>query len=53
MLERCVAAIGWYWGIALPSCGGSVTERSVTDNSQARAVMVENGPPGALRDGQN
>jgi hypothetical protein len=26
---------------------------AVTGNSQARAVMVENGPPGALRDGQN
>lgn len=33
--------------------GGSVTELSVADNSQARAVISENGPHGALRDGQN
>jgi hypothetical protein len=35
-----------------PACGGSVTELSVTGNGQAWAVMAENGPPGALRDGQ-
>jgi hypothetical protein len=35
------------------SLHAGVTELSVTDNSQARAVMSENGPPGALRGGQN